>query len=487
MKYVFIVDTIETDYIDQHNSVENFPHTVTYNYYKKHYAKDIPINDIWINESLNLIRNYSKNIEFQTLQQVIKQGLDKNKKYFYFINQLHINKLKIFHFDFNVLLNMSTAQIAFLKKHKIPVIVDRSAEDSQLYNCYVFDQNLRKFIKANPHYHQLLDLKWKLVFSTYLDQRRFDQIKNYHELEIDVSVFPVHYFWYAMLECDPILYWTKRLQNSTTENQLFDNVKNKKIKKNIFLSKKIYENAVDLTSTKDQLPINEKVFYSKYIWETYCHKPNVARILLQAKLENCGLVKYGRYSRLQPAKKCFLTDVEKMLKSTPNYVSDNFVSKLDNIIMIDQLDQHHYFPNFIDFSSTIDQSLFRIVTETFDPLEMNDVYNTHSVITEKCSSAIVSCSPFITLGGKYIKKMLNYYNFIEYPHLEIAEIDNILDEIDYVVDKVQQICSMSVGELDKLNNSWKEIAIENYKNFYSIDVEQEYLKAIENTNFYKLD
>lgn len=492
MKYVFLVENIKDEHFTRINgeivTTEKFPHTLTYNFYKETYYPQITIDDMWLNESLNLLKNYSKNIEFQELEQVQKYGLDKNKKYFYFINLLHINKLNLHTINPKIFLRLTTKDISFLERNNIPVVIDMSIENNNVDTIQVFFNDLKKFVLQAPRHANLLNLKWKLVLSTYLHNEKLKPIiDSFSTLNIELSVFPLNYFWYT--HCQSLFLnkvWVKRSRDAAVRNKLLSNVKHKKILENITLHQRVFDNVNSLEEISHSNFKLEEKFYSTFIWETYCHNPNISRLLLQAKLESENLLKYGRYSRLRSSKLNF-ENQSKYLNGLPEYVTDKFISDLDTVIQIDDFDSRHNFPIYIKYNSDTDLSMFRIVTESFNPLLQNDIYYSDSMLTEKSASAIIACHPFIALGGRTLKRTLQYYGFVEYEKLEMQEFDSILDEINYVVDRVKYICSLSTPELTKLNERWKLTAKYNYTNFYKLDVEQEYIRALENTNFYQPD
>jgi hypothetical protein len=91
---------------------------------------------------------------------------------------------------------------------------------------------------------------------------------------------------------------------------------------------------------------------------------------------------------------------------------------------------------------------------------------------------ILSGHPFIPVGGHKIGKILKDYNFKEFPLLEFPTQPHFLDELDYVIDRLKNICYLSFSKKDDLYESWKEICIYNYNHFLDSNMSKLYLNNI---------
>jgi hypothetical protein len=92
--------------------------------------------------------------------------------------------------------------------------------------------------------------------------------------------------------------------------------------------------------------------------------------------------------------------------------------------------------------------------------------------------AIASASPFIPVGGHKIGHQLKQAGFREYTKLEFPTQPNLLDEIDYVVDRLKDIASLSLQQKQALYDEWKDTITYNYDRYLNIDIKKYYLEIL---------
>lgn len=443
MKTVFLVESIGDNY--QNNTlVKDYPITLT-----NVDAKDRGLNFSWMTETLDLLQSYN-HITFEPLKSVMATGLNPDCEYYYFINcQGTVDE-----FNPNIFLKLSDEEKRFLVKHNISLVIDNSMEITILTSIRRIQHEINRI---SVELLGMADLNWYFVHAMYYASTVGDYLQgsvlreNIHNI-----FFPASYFFYART------------------NILFENPPNRKpYQPDNDYQTKLFENVR-----------NKQITSKDHLWESYCHQPRLNRILFQASAEFNNLTNYGQYSRLKPAKNEFnkIKEIAKLSDYNVEYLTEDFINDLDTIKLVDELNKQHNFPEFFQFRTEPDKYMFRVVTDTHDVFFKRDFDCTNTMPTEKISSAIVLCTPFINLGGHHTGQLLEHYNLKHYKYLEPSTESFLLDQVNDITEKVKRICSMDLVELNKLNDEWKETAIENYLNYFKLDPSLEYIKALHKEN-----
>lgn len=389
---------------------------------------------MWLSEITRLLYNHSSDwITFVKVSDFIKQdSMPVDRDVFYFISCFH--NLNVFSLSDLLLIDPEVAD--FLVKHKIPIVLDSSMEIcDHVTGSYRLLEEFHLF--KNQNYFRGLDtLDFFIVGSTVYPNKHIGPrprtINTFH------AVFPGPFFQYN--------YKDSSFNKSIVENREY-----------------IVNNIIDRKITQDTL-----------IWQAMSNKTRVNRGLFFMKAHYEGLVDgVGRYSRLVPGKDYFIDDCRQVDINLKNisYCNDSTIDMLDQVRVIDKSTDTIKQVNDFEF-------LFWISLETFSSMNPATVYNTTSFLTEKTAMAIASGCPFIPLGGKNLGNQLFQFGFKDFDQLRFSTQSILFDEIDYVIDCVKNIKSLSLKQKQDLYDSWKHTIISNYDRYLNIDVKRSYLKIL---------
>jgi hypothetical protein len=147
---------------------------------------------------------------------------------------------------------------------------------------------------------------------------------------------------------------------------------------------------------------------------------------------------------------------------------------------LNSLNNLRYIDGSISGPTTFDNSncLLHVSLETFAANCYRDILHSSSFLTEKTAMAIGSACPFIPMGGHKIGNQLKQAGFREYSKLEFPTQPHLLDELDYVIDRLQEIAGLSLIEKQKLYDSWKDNIVYNYDRYLNIDIKKYYLEIL---------
>ena len=228
-----------------------------------------------------------------------------------------------------------------------------------------------------------------------------------------------------------------------------------------------YQYCTDLT------PIDQRKLKKKYIsFNRITGGARMYRSILIAELAKNDLLKFGNvsYSHICPEYgevDNFLQEENYIYQFNPGYLDEiKYVLKnLDVPLRIDNVDLP-YIPNNSQTLSAIPecmQSFMHVVTETcfFD----NKLH-----LTEKIFKPIVCKQPFLLLGCNNNLDYLKSYGFKTFNQWWSENYDVVYDPItrlNEVVKVINQICSLSLNELEDMLHDMTPILEHNYKWFYS--------------------
>jgi hypothetical protein len=395
----------------------------------------------WLSEITVLLNNEPSDfIKFEKASDFVKRDkMPEDRDVFYFISCFH----QLDFFTVTNFLLMDPDVTDFLVKHHIPVILDSSMESVDHYNAsynllehFMFSGTDPTNMHHNIFNRRLQTLDFYVVGSTHCVDNRAKLKRNVNTFH---SVFPGPFFQYNAKG----LHFNLDVINNREER--FERVKNRKL--------------------------NEDTL----VWQAFSNKTRLNRGLFLLKAEYEGLGKVGNYSRLMPGRAEFLRDFKtcgmNQFSNRLKYVNDAAVKSLDKISILDGT-----LPSVSTFNDVT--SLVRISLETYAPNDISDVLNTCSFLTEKTAMAIASASPFIPVGGHKIGHQLKQAGFREYTKLEFPTQPNLLDEIDYVVDRLKDIASLSLQQKQALYDEWKDTITYNYDRYINIDVKKYYLEIL---------
>ena len=400
-----------------------------------------PLN--WLSEITTLLNNHPSDfITFQKASEFIKNNsIPEDKDVFYFISCYH----SIDVFTTTNFLLMDPEVSDFLVKHNIPVILDASMEIGShhsssfriLENGFFSSNNMHTTHRVE-HYRNLSKLDFYVVGSMYSVIEDYVKQSNrlvntYH------AVFPGPFFQYNA--------------------------------RGLHFNQDIISNRDTRLETVNNRIITEDTL----VWQAYSNKTRLNRGLFLLKAEYEGLGRVGRYSRLLPGREdfeheCKVTSINKFKDRTP-YMSEKSLKTLDDIKVINATQSGVNCDN--DFKFLVWVSL-----ETFAPHHESNILHSSSFLTEKTAMAIGSAAPFIPVGGHRIGEQLTQAGFRNYEKLEFPTQPNLLDELDYVVDRLKEISSMSLEQKQELYNSWKETIAYNYDRYLNINIKKYYLEIL---------
>jgi hypothetical protein len=387
---------------------------------------------MWLSEITRLLYNHPSDwITFVKISDFIKQGaMPLDRDVFYFISCFH--NLDVFSLSDLLLIDPEVSD--FLVKHKIPIVIDSSMEicDHTEGSYRLLEES--HLLKNQDYFRGLDTLDFFIVGSTAHPNKhtRPRTVSTFH------AVFPGPFFQYNYKGSD--------FNKSIIENRghIVDSVTNR-------------------TITQDTL-----------IWHAFSNKTRVNRGLFFMKAQHEGLIEtVGSYSRLVPGKDYFIKDCNQLgidINDIP-YSNDHTITMLDQVKVIDSsVEIIKQFNNF--------KFLFWISLETFSSMCPTTVYNTTSFLTEKTAMAIASGCPFIPLGGQNLGTQLFQFGFKDFEQLRFSTQASLFDEVDYVIDCVKNIKSLSLKQKQDLYDSWKHTVVSNYDRYLTIDIKRNYLKIL---------
>ena len=438
-QYIFLVEDI----------VNNRPVTLIEKIYSSVFSKNrieyvsLPNFD----ETANILNSeLYKTIKFVKVLDFIKHvgvgEISSDYEVYYFISTLH--SLQTFHWM--NLLGLDVEVIDFLKKHKIPVIIDSAMEithpsDFSFIGTFtkIFNKGL-DITESDKCYRGIEKLDFIVVHPMYRplaeQNNYFLKIKN-----IKNVMFPTPFFYLRPLLLKEII---------ENRESLFESIKNKKI-----------------TESTPQ-------------WIAYSYTQRYSRMLffMRAHVEN--LIKNkGKYSLLLP-----MRDVFRNFCSLNNkellWITEEALDILDNIKVLDEI----YGPikkpiKEIVPKKHVENIWYNIVLETFDHrIEDNEDLDMHTMLTEKTAKAIIEGLPFLHFGGKDHIKLLKHYGFELYPDLNFPADKNLYRNLDQVIEKMKYLDNLSISDKNKLNDEWKEIIMYNYDHYTKINASQLYIDSL---------
>lgn len=398
----------------------------------------------WLSEITTLLNNHPSDfIKFEKASDFIKRDkLPEDRDVFYFISCYH--QLDFFHVTNFLLMDPNVSD--FLVKHKIPVIIDSSMEVVNHHNAS--RTLLENFTFSNPyhemqiaqHYRNLCSLEFYIVGSMYSVLDSNPPVNNKRNVKTYHSIFPGPFFQY--------------------------NARGLSFNMDVSLNRDTRINNVNTREIKD----------NTLVWQAFSNKTRLNRGLFILKAEHVGLDSVGRYSRLFPGKGDFIREYNhSKLDRESNrltFITPESLDSLNNIKYIDS--------KIPGSGSTFDNSdiLLHVSLETFSSNYYENIINSSSFLTEKTAMAIGSACPFIPMGGHKIGEQLKQAGFREYTKLEFPTQPHLLDELDYVIDRLQEIASLSLAEKQKLYDSWKDTIVYNYDRYLNIDIKKYYLEIL---------
>lgn len=395
----------------------------------------------WLSEISVLLNNAPSDfIKFEKASDFIKRDkMPEDRDVFYFISCFH----QLDFFTVTNFLLMDPEVTDFLVKYRIPVILDSSMEIVNHYHASYKLLEHFMFSGDDPHnrHHEvfnrnLKNLDFHVVGSMYYPNDLVDQKRNVNTFH---SVFPGPFFQYN--------------------------------------AKGLHFN-LDIVNNRDsrlQQVNDRKLTEDTLVWQAFSNKTRLNRGLFFLKAHEAGLDKVGSYSRLVPGLDDFMRDFNvcdmNQFGNRLDYINDNTLKSLDTVSILDSS-----LPGVSTFNDF--KSLVRVSLETYAPNGITDVTHTCSFLTEKTAMAIGSASPFIPVGGHRIGHQLKQAGFREYSKLEFPTQPNLLDEIDYVVDRLKEIASLSLQQKQTLYDEWKDTIAYNYDRYINIDIKKYYLEIL---------
>lgn len=438
-QYIFLVEDI----------IDNRPITLTEKIYSPVLSRNrqeligIPNFD----ETPTLLNSdLYKTIKFVRVEDFVREvgigEISSDYEVYYFISTVHA--LQTFHFM--NLLGIEVEVINFLKKHKIPVIIDSSMEITHpldFLSIGTFTKILDKGIditESDKFFRGMEKLEFIVVHPMYrpLAEKTnyglpFKNIKN--------VMFPTPFFYLRPKLLDQIV---------NNRDSLFESIKNKKIT----------DNTVQ--------------------WVAYSYTERLNRMLffMRVHLENLVDNK-GKYSLLMPLRNGFIRYYKEIFAEVP-WVTEELLTVLDDIRVIDELHSPIRKPKEEIIPRTqVEDIWYNIVLETLDHrLEEREDLSTHTMLTEKTAKPIIEGLPFITFGGKDLTKLLKHYGFELYEDLNFQADGNLYRELDQVIDKVKYLDNLSLTEKNKLNDNWKETMMYNYDHYAKLNAGQLYIDSL---------
>ena len=396
----------------------------------------------WLSEISILLNNHPSDfIKFEKASDFIKHDkLPEDRDVFYFISCYH--QLDFFPVTNFLLMDPNVSD--FLVKHKVPVIIDSSMEIVDHYDAS--RRLLENFMFSNPghssqstqHYRNLCSLEFYIVGSMYSHVNN-DSINIKRNVKTYHSIFPGPFFQY----------------NGRGLSFNMDVSLNRDTRINEVNTRKITDNTL--------------------VWQAFSNKTRLNRGLFILKAEHEGLGSVGKYSRILPGKDDFIREYNACSM-------DRESSRLAFITpeSLDSLNNLRYIDGTISGPTTFDNSdcLLHVSLETFAANYYRNILHSSSFLTEKTAMAIGSACPFIPMGGHKIGEQLNQAGFREYTKLEFPCQPHLLDELDYIIDRLKEIASLSLIEKQKLYDSWKDTIVHNYDRYLNIDIKKYYLEIL---------
>lgn len=427
---------------------------VSWNLYQK--LKQGPRPLLWLSEVPRLLSSYqSPYIQFMTVKEFMQQtsvsGWPQDKDVFYYIAcryTLHLTNPQDF-------LLIDHEVLEFLAKHQVPIVLDSSCEQIRHHEVAydLFHHPKQDWLYDRPEFEILKQIPFIVVGSTDMPA----ETNRITKLNVKFTFFPSGFFFYN--------YKGSAYNQSLINNQelVVNRIKNKKISADTF------------------------------VWEAWHNEPRWFRTLFQLKAEHENIVgRIGRYSRLNKCKDRlvnFMTDNNQPHGKCPEIVGHPYFSfltpeLLDSADDIKVLNTTVPWPRDGECNFILPEAdtLFYVAMETCEPRFIDDLTNSTSNLTEKCTIRITSGQAFIPLGGQNLGTILKDLGFKDFRLLEWSHVPHLFDEIDYIIGKIKNINTLSLKEKQNLYEEWKENLIHNFNNYLNIDIAYEYLKYLHRAN-----
>ena len=391
-----------------------------------------------------------KTVEFVAAKDFIKEvghtEISKDYEIYYFINVIHAFQT----FHFLNLLGIDYEIIKFIKKHNIPIIIDGSMEITNPHDFMSTGYQSKIMQKGNDltecdqFFHGLDRHPIIVVHPIY---RPIPESQNYF-----ITSPYLTNVWFPL----PFFYYKPKISKDIISNRdmLFDSIKKKKITEN---------------TTQ---------------WIAYSYTERLNRMLFFMRVHKENLVEgKGKYSLLKPLKNLFL-EYAKEIPNHLKWVTPDLENILDDIKIIDPIDEtgsRKPWVGEIVSRNQVEDIMYNVVLETFDfPIGFGYTEDgfTSSMLTEKTAKPIVEGLPFLTFGGQHLSRMIKYFGFKTYEHLDFNPHPILHIELDQVIEKMKWIDSLDIKAKNNLNESWKETIMFNYDRYATINVGEWWIKSI---------
>ena len=406
---------------------------------------------MWLRENPRLLGSYeSEYIKFVKVADFIKEvetsGMPADLNVYYYISCRYsldlTNPQDFLLIDYPV--------IKFLSRQNIPIILDSSYEQVHHYNSAfeLFSSGRTAWLYDRVELEILKTIQFIVLGSTIIPSAK----NNVHNLNVRYGTFPAGFFFYN--------YKHGPYYNSLRENEssIIERIKSKQITEETF------------------------------VWEAWQHEPRWFRTLFQLKAESKNLTgKIGRYSRLNKGRQRLLNFIHD--KNHPhgrcpeivghpyfNFLTDELLNMADEIRLLDGAVKWPGDKCSLVLPET--DSMFIVAMETCEPRTIADVINSTSNLTEKSTLRITSGQAFIPLGGQHLGSILKDLGFKDFKKLEWPCLPHIFDELDYVIDRIEDIASLSLEQRRVLYADWQENLLHNFHLYMNIDIPKEYLRSV---------
>jgi len=399
----------------------------------------------WLSEIPRLLASYKTAIEFVTVKDFIREvsmsGMPKDRDVYYFIVCRHFLDLS----NIEDFLLIDYRVLDFLANNHIPIILDTSAEQNNHYKEAHRLAEQKTWLYDRPEFEILKKLEFIVVGSTIIPH----EVNQVTSLNFKFTFFPSGFFFYN--------YQGGPYNQDLIENRqlVIDRINNKQI-------------------TQDT-----------YIWESWQYTPRWFRIAFQLKAEHLNLTgRIGRYSRLNPGRErmmqFFNNDWFKSLRYHKflSFLTKDILATADEIKILDNAIPWPMNNNKLSLITKESDSMFFVASESYEPLTYEEIANTKSNLTDKCSLRITSGQAFIPMGGQHLGSILKDLGFREFKHLEWPTQPLLYDEMDYILDRIKFIAGLSLEQRQDLYEEWKENLIHNFNHYIDIDVPAAYLDSI---------
>jgi hypothetical protein len=411
---------------------------------------------LWLTEVPRLLSSsQSPCIEFMTvkdfMQDVSNGGWPEDRNVFYYIACRYTLQLT----NPTDFLLIDSDVLKFLAEKKIPIILDSSCEQINHYEVGydLFQHPKHDWIYDRPELEILKQIPFIIVGSTDIPYGK----NTVSKVDAKFTFFPSGFFFYN--------YKGSKYNQSLLDHQqdVLDRIKQKQI--------------------------NDQTF----IWEMWHNEPRWYRTLFQLKAEHEKLTgPIGRYSRLNKCRQRlvnFMTNNNQPHGVCAEAVGHPYFSFLDSTLLdsadeVKILNTTAPWPRETDCNFVLEDvdTMFYVAAETCEPRFYNDIINSTSNLTEKSTIRITSGQAFIPLGGQNLGSILKDLGFKDFRKLEWHNESNVFDEIDYILDRIRDISSLSLSAKQNLYEEWKENLTHNFNHYINVDIAKEYLRHLYNAN-----